>query len=225
MRVYAFMAAAVVIVLTTEAGNLRAGPNKETEAERIARLLKQLGDDDFAKREAATKELDGIGEPALPALCKAAASTDDLEIRRRAEKIVQDFAARRLAVAAKKEIAKLQGAWYSTSTEEGGVRQSGENKANRHLFSGDQWTYEDGGAVVQAGTIRIVEVGDKRVQIDFLITEGFRKGDTWVGLYERSGDELKWCGSYPGQGQARPTTLATKPGDDYFLRSLRREKK
>jgi hypothetical protein len=47
-----------------------AGPGKETEAERIARLVKQLGDDDFAKREAGSKELDDIGEPADPALRK-----------------------------------------------------------------------------------------------------------------------------------------------------------
>ncbi len=225
MRVYAVLAAVAVLILTAEAANLRAGPGKETEAERIARLVKQLGDDDFAKREAASKELDGIGEPALPALRKAAASSDDPEIRRRAERIVRDIAARALAVAAKKEIAGLQGAWYSTSTEEGGVRQSGENKADRHIFSGEKWTHEVGGAVVQSGTIRIVEVGDKRVKIDFIGTEGIGKGTTWVGLYERSGDELKWCGSYASQGLASPAALATKPGDGYFLRSLRREKK
>src|SRR5262245_33028746 len=124
MRVYAFMAAVVVLLLTAEAGNLRAYPSKETEEERIGHLIKQLGDDAFAKREAASMEPDGLGEPAVGALRKAAASTDDLELRRRAEKILRDVAARRLAVAAKKEIAGLQGAWYSTATEEGGVRQS-----------------------------------------------------------------------------------------------------
>src|SRR5262249_33151598 len=168
MRVYAFMAAVVVILLTADAGNLRAYPGKETEAERIARLIKQLGDDAFLKREAASKELDGLGEPAVGALRKAAAATDDFETRRRAAQIRLDVAARRLAVAATKEIAGLQGAWYSTATEEGGVRQSGENKADRHIFSGEQWTHQVGGAVVQSGTIRIVEVGDKRVKIAFI---------------------------------------------------------
>jgi uncharacterized protein (TIGR03067 family) len=224
MRVYAILAAVAVLIPTAEAANLRAGPGKDTEAERIARLVKQLGDDDFAKREAASKELDGIGEPALPALRKAA-SNDDPEIRLRAERILRDIAARALALAAKKEIAGLQGAWHSTSTEEGGVRQSGENKADRHIFSGEKWTHEVSGAVLQSGTIRIVEVGDKRVKIDFIGTEGIGKGTTWVGLYERSGDELKWCGSYASQGLASPAALATKPGDGYFLRSLRREKK
>jgi len=212
-------------MLIAHAGTLRGDPGKETEAERIARLIKQLGDDAFKKREDASRELDAIGEPALGSLRKAAASSDDAEIRRRAEKIAGDVAARGLAVAAKKEIEGLQGTWHSTSTEAAGVRQSGENKADRHFFSGDQWTCKAGDAVVQIATIKIIEVSDKLVKIDFLITDGARKGDTWVGLYERSGDELKWCGGYVGEGKARPTTLATKPGDGYFLRSLVREKK
>jgi WD40 repeat protein len=57
----------------------------EPEAE-IARLIKQLGDDDVNKREAATKGLVAIGEGALDALRKAATS-DDPEVRLRAEQI------------------------------------------------------------------------------------------------------------------------------------------
>jgi phospholipase C len=52
------------------------------------------------------------------------------------------------------------------------------------------------------------------------------KGDTWLAVYERKGDDLKWCGGYVGQNLARPTTFTTKPGDGgYFARSLKREKK
>src|SRR5437868_6951584 len=51
----------------------------------IARLVKQLGSDKFKEREAATKRLKEIGEPALDALGKA---TGTLEMRRRAEQIV-----------------------------------------------------------------------------------------------------------------------------------------
>src|SRR5437762_2872147 len=56
------------------------------EAE-VNRVIKQLGDDDFDKREAATKRLEEIGEPALDALHKATTS-EDAEVRRRAEDIV-----------------------------------------------------------------------------------------------------------------------------------------
>ena len=106
-----------------------------------------------------------------------------------------------------------------------GTRQSGENKADRHFIKGDQWTCKEGDTLVQAATLRVIEVGDKLVKIDFVVTEGFRKGDTWFGVYERNGDELKWCGAYASDGPARPGTLVTKPGDGYFFRSLKREKK
>ena len=79
-----------------------------------------------------------------------------------------------------------------------------------------------GGAVVQAGTLRVIG-GGRLVKIDFVITEGFRKGDTWLEVYERRGDELTWCGGYAGDIRARPAALDTA-GDDYFLRSLRRER-
>ena len=54
----------------------------------IARLIKQLGDDDFDKREAASKELKAIGEPARAALQEAAASSKDAEIRQRASRLM-----------------------------------------------------------------------------------------------------------------------------------------
>src|SRR5207237_1369731 len=50
----------------------------------IARLVKQLGSSDYRTRDAATKRLTAIGEPALDALGKAEGS---LEARRRAEAI------------------------------------------------------------------------------------------------------------------------------------------
>jgi uncharacterized protein (TIGR03067 family) len=215
----------VGIVLLAAPGGLLGNPPGEPVAGRVARLIEQLGHDQFAKREEASKELDAIGEPALAALRKAGASRDDPEIRRRAEKIAGDIAARLLAPLARKEIEALQGTWHSASTEAAGVRQSGENKVDRHFFAGDQWKYEDGGSVLQAATIKIVEVGDTLVKIDFIVTDGYRKGDTWVGVYERHGDELTWCGGYVGEGRTRPATLTTRPGDGYFLRSLKREKK
>jgi RNA polymerase sigma factor (sigma-70 family) len=59
---------------------------------RIAALVRQLGDDAFAKREAASKELQAIGVPALAALNKAKAS-DDPEVRRRAILLYKKIAA------------------------------------------------------------------------------------------------------------------------------------
>src|SRR5215475_8040048 len=94
MRAYAIAGAVAGILLAAQVGTVSGEPGKEKEAERIARLIKQLGDDSFAKREAASKALEAIGKPALPALRKAAASGNDPELRQRAERIIQVIAAR-----------------------------------------------------------------------------------------------------------------------------------
>ncbi|PWU17404.1 MAG: hypothetical protein C5B49_08940 [Bdellovibrio sp.] len=62
---------------------------KTPDTERIDRLARQLGSSAFAERAAANKALAEIGEPALPALRRAAASGVDLETRRRVEDLVR----------------------------------------------------------------------------------------------------------------------------------------
>src|SRR5262249_51371061 len=52
----------------------------------VDRLIRQLGSDRYARREAATQALDRIGEAALPALRKAA-NSPDAEVRRRARRL------------------------------------------------------------------------------------------------------------------------------------------
>lgn len=55
---------------------------------KIKQLIKQLGSTDFGEREAATKELAKIGQPALEAL-RNAANTGDVETRRRAKELLE----------------------------------------------------------------------------------------------------------------------------------------
>jgi len=69
-------AAGIVLMAATAA--LPATPPTD---EVIGRLIRQLGNDEFEKSEEANKELETIGEPAFAALRKAAASSDDVEIR------------------------------------------------------------------------------------------------------------------------------------------------
>jgi hypothetical protein len=64
----------------------------DAEADKIARLIKQLGSDSFDEREAATKELRQLGEAALTALREATRS-DDAEIRKRAGELAEAVAA------------------------------------------------------------------------------------------------------------------------------------
>jgi WD40 repeat protein len=69
----------------------QAKEGKKASSEDIDRLIKQLGDDDFAKRTEAKKQLETIGEPAISSLRKAAQSEGDAEIRAAAKAIVDAF--------------------------------------------------------------------------------------------------------------------------------------
>src|SRR5258707_521154 len=60
----------------------------KADAERVAKLVKQLGSDDFEEREKASKELEAIGGPALDAL-RAAAKSEEAEVKTRAASLLQ----------------------------------------------------------------------------------------------------------------------------------------
>jgi len=64
-----------------------APPPEDLKA-RIAKLVKELGADDWAARENASKELLKIGKPALPAL-KEAAQSKDAEVAARAKDAIE----------------------------------------------------------------------------------------------------------------------------------------
>jgi RNA polymerase sigma factor (sigma-70 family) len=66
-------------------------PAATADTEKIDQLIRQLGSSKFADRAAASKGLAEIGEPALPALRRAAAADVDLETRRRAEDLVRNI--------------------------------------------------------------------------------------------------------------------------------------
>jgi hypothetical protein len=83
-------------------------PTQET----IRRLIKQLGSARYRDREDAGKRLDAIGGPAWYPLCKAAARSPDLEIRRRAEKLVQAIG-RRLFVEVRRFGGQVPGYWLN----------------------------------------------------------------------------------------------------------------
>jgi hypothetical protein len=86
MRTCVLWSAAVGLVL--EAGFLHGDTAQDTQANRIAGLIKQLGDNRYARREAASKGLEAVGQQALPALRRMAVASKDAEIRRRARLLV-----------------------------------------------------------------------------------------------------------------------------------------
>jgi hypothetical protein len=87
MRSYVPTSLAVALALVTHTGTLADDSTKDKSKTEIGRLIRQLGDDDFDVRESASKQLEKLGEPALAALRKALTS-DDLEIRRRASRLI-----------------------------------------------------------------------------------------------------------------------------------------
>ena len=60
---------------------------KDEETKQVESLIQQLGDDDFTKRDSASKELEALGDKAIPLLRKAAEG-DDAEARWRAQLIL-----------------------------------------------------------------------------------------------------------------------------------------
>lgn len=79
---------ALLTLLCVLASVLRAAaPPAAPSSAEVARLVRQLGGDDFDTREAATRALARAGRPALAPL-REAASSDDPEVRRRASRLV-----------------------------------------------------------------------------------------------------------------------------------------
>src|SRR5262249_54622933 len=79
-----------LLALAVGLGALVAAPAADppgADAERIAKLVKQLGSDSPDEREKATKELEDIGAPALDAL-RAAAKDGDADLKTRAAALI-----------------------------------------------------------------------------------------------------------------------------------------
>ena len=186
-------------------------------AARVARLIRQLGHDEFAKREAASKELDAIGEPALDALRKAAASSDDAEIRRRAERIVDAVTGRIRAAAAKADIEKLRGTWYIVSFSNQGVT-TGEDKTCTITYDGTKYTQRRGDQLLAEGVIEIVDVTARPKRIDYTVTGGLYKGLYVQSIYTVDGDDHQIC-SVAG---TRPTEFSGKAGSYYVTKRVRK---
>lgn len=181
MRTVTVVCAVVGLAFLAGAEGLGGEPRKESEAGRVARLIEQLGDDEFDSREEASKALVALGEPALAALRKAAASSTDLEIRRRAKRAVDAISARMAA----KELAKWQGAW---KVDPDGVI----------TIEGESWKWSYPKEKVEAsGKLRIAEIGPGKTKVEWVHEAGARKGSsTWAIVHLRDANTLQYHGSY-----------------------------
>jgi hypothetical protein len=161
MRAGTYVCAVVALALVTGVGSLRGNSGTAAMSDRVATLIKQLGDDAFAKREAARKELEDIGEPALAALRKAATSSDDLEIRRRAERIIQTIATRAADAAIKRQLAAFKGKWNVEFTN--GVKEMCQIRTDRMASVAEPLRTSNGKVEIKDGSVVIV-YQDARVE-------------------------------------------------------------
>lgn len=197
MQPYTF----VGIVLLVGAAVLHSGPDQETQAEKIARLIKQLGHDKFAMREAASKALLAIGEPAVEALRKATVS-GDAEVCTRATQILAIFHTR----GCESELAKWTGSWEAA----GGVWM----KVNADRWSSGTPTW---GPV--SGTIRVIELRPKYALAVMSVHEGPSKGQICRAIFRLEGDTLHYCGTY---GPEYP--IEFKNGGNFYFVVFKRVK-
>jgi hypothetical protein len=186
MRANVIIGATLGLLLMTQIGVVRGEYATVSVSERIARLIMQLGDDAFAIREAASRELATIGEPAIAALQKATAATNDLEIRQRAKQIVTTIHAEIAAQRVAKEMATWQGSWqvYPDGT--------------KVVIADDSWSWIDAnGAISAAGRLKVVELGDDKSRVEWAHEVGPMKGASTKVIMHISGVEtLDYNGSY-----------------------------
>jgi uncharacterized protein (TIGR03067 family) len=199
MRLGAFTCVVANVLFATGASALAAGTEPETAADRIARLIQQLGSDAFVKREAASKELEAIGAPALDALRKAT-SHGDPEIRQRARRILQVITGRIRAATAKKELAAWQGEWAGA-------------EGQKMTIKGDQWVSSTPTFGPVSGRLKDIEVGEKMTLVDLVVEKGPTQGQTCKAIFRLDGDTLHYCGTY---GATHPTDFKME-GNFYYL--------
>lgn len=80
----------MLVLVAAAAGIVRGDPAKISEQERLTALVKQLGDNRFTKREEARKDLEAIGEKALPAI-RAVLGSPDFELDTRARQVERNI--------------------------------------------------------------------------------------------------------------------------------------
>lgn len=194
-----------VVLLASAALVSAALPVGETESERIARLIGQLGHDQFSQRESASKELEAIGPPALEPLRQAMATTQDTEVYRRANQIIQNITASLRAASAKKELARWEGEWTG-------------NGQQKFIIKGDRWAWGEAGPWQMDDSnknrIEIIYLGKDIVQADLIVVDPAGSTKRCKAIFRLDGDTLHYCGTYD---LPRPTAFVMGLGNPFYV--------
>jgi uncharacterized protein (TIGR03067 family) len=111
-----------------------------------------------------------------------------------------------------RELDRLQGTWTFQGREEDGRMRWNKDPDNRFIFEGKRWSRVVGGRTVQAGDLRIADVGRRYTYVDFWQTGREDEGPHYRGILRVDGDTMDYCYSLSGE---RPTSMETSEGDGY----------
>jgi uncharacterized protein (TIGR03067 family) len=119
--------------------------------------------------------------------------------------------------------ARLQGTWLLVQGDRDGEKLSDEalGQTRSCTFRGNTFTQGTGDNAERG---RCKSNGNARPKtIDFTFTDGPRKGQNLLGIYELSHDTFKVCWSLAGK--TRPANFTTRPGSNRLLLVWQRQKK
>ncbi|HET6572252.1 MAG TPA: TIGR03067 domain-containing protein [Fimbriiglobus sp.] len=115
---------------------------------------------------------------------------------------------------------KPSGTWTFVKHDvDGKPTPDDELKAMTITFEADKFVIKKGDEVMEAGTQKM-DPSKKPAEVDVTITEGERKGQTQLGIYEMTGDTLKYC--FAMEGKVRPKEF--KSGSGLISGELRKKK-
>jgi len=194
----------MALALVAGAGPVPAEPAGGPRPARIASLVRQLGHDKYAEREAAARELSEIGVPALDALQRAEESSRDPEVRQRAGHVIRAIAG------------EWQGTWECVAHHtDGGLVTRHPPYTSRWSFQGLAATGQTQGddTVTQRARLEIVEAGDHSYKVNYVITEGNGRGETLLAVATFRDGQLRFSFRTARSGAVRPDGFVTKAGD------------
>jgi uncharacterized protein (TIGR03067 family) len=214
-----FIPAIVGMALTVHV--LWGAPSLQTQT-RILELVRQLGHEDYSAREAASRELAEIGEPAVSTSQSAAATDADTEIRWRAQRVLEGLAIRRREAAGRQDLEKFQGTWYTVSTSHQGTTTP-ENRNDTITFEGNRYVQTLDGNLLAAGEITISDATASPKQMEYDASDGPYAGSYCWSIYRVEGSDLILCSQMGNAAvPARPGAFSDRAG---FVRVLKRVEK
>lgn len=117
----------------------------------------------------------------------------------------------------------LLGTWEGWLVQGDGSQPSQrQSRIGEMVITAAQITSKDGrGSSMGAGGYKVGAAGALKT-IDATGTAGEPQGKTFQGIYQITGDTLKWC-SGNDKAKTRPTELKTNVGNGHFLMVLTRK--